>query len=70
MVSKEKFVAYLKVQKSGLTNMFDVPQVRVLAKEICDVELTKEEHIYIIGHYRELKKEYLEDWKKIFEEGR
>lgn len=68
MISREKFVAYLEVQKSGLTNMLDGPQVRMLAEETCDVELTEKEHIDIISNYGILKKKYLREWKEIFKE--
>jgi len=68
MVSKEKFIAYLEVQKSGATNMWDGPQVRMLAEEMCDVKLTEKEHIDIISNYGKLKKKYRREWKKIFEE--
>ena len=41
MVSKEKFRAYVKVQKTGITNMFNIPNVIEAADKIFDVELTK-----------------------------
>ena len=54
MVSKEKFRAYVKVQKSGITNMFDVANVIEAADKIFDVELTREDCIYIMKNYKEL----------------
>jgi len=53
-VSKEKFRAYLKVQKSGITNMFNIANVIEAADKIFDVELTKEDCIYIMENYKEL----------------
>ena len=55
-VSKDKFNAYVVVQKSGLTNMFDVRNVTFAAEQICDVVLTKEDCIYIMKNYGELSK--------------
>lgn len=57
-VSKEKFKAYLKVQKTGVTNMFNVYNVMEAAKIICDVELTKEDCFCIMKNYKELKEMY------------
>lgn len=49
--SKEKFEAYVALQKKGTYNMLH-PQVRV------ECDLTINEHIYICKHYRELCEEY------------
>ena len=57
-VSKEKFEAYVVVQKSGLTNMFHIENVKFAAEQICDVELTKEDCLYIMKNYSVLKEEY------------
>jgi len=54
MVSREKFEAYVKVQKSGITNMFNVPNVIEAADKIFDVELTREDCIYIMENYKKL----------------
>ena len=60
MVSKEKFRAYVKVQKSGITNMFNIPNVIEAADKIFDVKLTKEDCIYIMKNYKELTKAFKE----------
>lgn len=52
--SKEAFNRYIEVQKRGVCNMLS-QQVCVLA------QISKPEHIYIIGHYSELAKEYGKD---------
>jgi len=46
-MNKEKFNAYVAVQKGGLTNMFDVGNVINLA----EVELTKEDCLDIMQNY-------------------
>jgi len=53
-VSKEKFEAYVKVQKSGITNMFNIANVIEAADKIFDVELTREDCIYIMENYKKL----------------
>ena len=53
-VSKEKFEAYVKVQKSGITNMFNIANVIEAADKIFEVELTKEDCIYIMENYKKL----------------
>lgn len=58
MLSKEKFDAYITVQQSGATNMFAIKNVIQLANEICEVELTKEDCIYIMENYSMLKEKY------------
>jgi len=55
MVSKEKFEAYVGVRKSGITNMFNIPNVIEAADKIFEVELTKEDCIYIMENYKKLK---------------
>ena len=42
-ISKEKFEAYVTVQKSGTTNMMAINTVIKLADEMCCVELTKDQ---------------------------
>ena len=54
MVNKEKFRTYVKVQKSGITNMFNIQNVIEAADKIFDVELTREDCIYIMKNYKEL----------------
>lgn len=53
-VSKEKFEAYVKVRKSGITNMFNIANVIETADKIFEVELTKEDCIYIMENYKKL----------------
>lgn len=53
-VSKEKFEVYVKVQKSGITNMFNIANVIEAADKIFEVELTKEDCIYIMKNYKKL----------------
>jgi len=50
-VSKEKFLAYIKVQKSGMTNMFAINNVIYIAGNVYDVDLTKEDCLYIMKNY-------------------
>lgn len=61
MVSKEKFGAYLKVQKSGITNMFNIPHVIEAADKIFDVGLTKGDCIYIMENYKELMEAFKDE---------
>jgi len=53
-VSKEKFRVYVKVRKTGITNMFNIPNVIEAADKIFEVELTKEDCIYIMKNYKKL----------------
>jgi len=46
------FIKYLDVQKSGVTNMFDVRNVMALTG------LSKEQIIYIMKNYSELEEKY------------
>ena len=55
--SKEQFEAYVRVQESGVTNMWYVSLV-------CDLAghgLTEDHVYYIFDHYSELRKEYMND---------
>jgi hypothetical protein len=56
---KAKFLAYEDVRQSGQTNMFDVRVVQMLA----DVELSKQDIMYIMQNYGELKAKYLDHAK-------
>lgn len=58
MMSKEKFEAYVKVQKSGITNMFNIANVIEAADKIFEVELAKEDCIYIMENYKELEEAF------------
>ena len=48
----ELYEAYERVRRSGVTNMFDIKTVSMLSG------LTKEEIIFVMQHYRELKEKY------------
>ena len=52
-ITKEQFEAYIRVQNSGVTNMFDIRNVTVLTG------LSKEQIIAIMEQYNELTKKYL-----------
>jgi len=58
-ITKDKFDAYFTVQQSGATNMFDVRNVIKYANTLCDVKLTREECLYIMQNYSNLKKKYI-----------
>ena len=51
-ITKEQFEAYVDVQESGVTNMFDVKTVGELSG------LEKEQIMTIMQHYGELKDKY------------
>ena len=51
-ITKEQFEAYVNVQESGVTNMFDVKTVGELSG------LEKEEIMTIMKSYGELKEKY------------
>jgi len=51
-ISREQFEAYVDVQESGVTNMFDVKTVGQLSG------LEKEEIMTIMKGYSELKEKY------------
>ena len=57
-VSKEKFLAYVKVRKCGMTNMFDIKSVIYIADNVYETELTKEDCFYIMKNYGALLAEY------------
>ena len=52
-ITKEQFEAYIRVQNSGVTNMFDLKNVKALTG------LSKEQVITIMEQYNELTKKYL-----------
>lgn len=52
-----KFEAYLQVQEIGAYNMFD-PRARDLAQEFCEDYISREDWIFIINNYKQLKEEY------------
>ena len=51
-ITKDDFKAYVNVQMSGVTNMFDVRTVQSLSG------LEKEQIMTIMQHYGELKDKY------------
>ena len=51
-VTAREFGTYLAIQRSGVTNMFDVKVVQALTG------LSKPKIIYIMEHYAELNAEY------------
>ena len=51
-ITKKDFEAYVNVQESGITNMFDVRMVKSLSG------LEKEQIMTIMQHYGELKDKY------------
>jgi hypothetical protein len=51
MPDRNAFIRYLKVQKSGVTNMLDR-----CVQDLADI--TSDEHLYIIKHYSELAEKY------------
>ena len=54
LITKEKFEAYVDVQESGVTNMFDVRTVSMLSG------LDREEIMAIMKNYSNLKEKYNE----------
>lgn len=53
-ISRDKFNAYIEVQQSGKTDMFDLDKVLQLNKKMSEIELTKEELHYIMKNYPRL----------------
>ena len=51
-ITKEQFTAYVRVQKSGVTNMFDLRNVTALTG------LSKEQIIYIMENFSKLEEKY------------
>ena len=51
-ITKEQFTAYVRVQNSGVTNMFDIRNVTALTG------LNKEQCLEIMSNYGELDKKY------------
>jgi len=51
-ITKEQFAAYVRVQMSGVTNMFDVRNVTVLTG------LDKKQIMEIMSNYGELEEKY------------
>lgn len=57
-ISKRKWKAYRKVQKSNWTNMFNINNVIVYAKEQSNVKLNREDCLEIMGSYGMLQEKY------------
>jgi len=55
IITKEKFLAYYSVQKSGVTNMFDVQTVSDYSG------LDRSEILDIIKNYSKYKKQFVEE---------
>ena len=55
IITKEKFLAYYSVQKSGVTNMFDVQTVSDYSG------LGRSEILDIIKNYSKYKKQFVEE---------
>jgi hypothetical protein len=51
-ITKDQFTAYVRVQKSGVTNMFDLNNVKALTG------LNKEQCLEIMSNYGELEEKY------------
>ena len=58
-MNKEKFKAYLEVQKEGLTNMMDIPTVIGLSRKFSSEDLTKKDCVDIMRNYSKYKEEFL-----------
>ena len=55
MITREKFEAYVAVQMSGVTNMFNVPMVMSLSG------LTKEECLDVMKNYGKYREQFKEE---------
>ena len=55
MVTREKFEAYVGVQMSGVTNMFNVPMVMSLSG------LSKEECLDVMKNYGKYREQFKEE---------
>lgn len=52
--TKEQFADYVRIQMSGVTNMFAINRVCELSR----TNLTTDICLYIMDHYEELEEEY------------
>lgn len=57
-ITQEMFEAYVEVQESGLTNMYDVNAVIELAEDIAEVTLTRDQIKDIMKNYGALSEKY------------
>ena len=56
---REKFIAYLQVQQEGKFNMFD-PIAHHCVEELCGLEVSLEDYVYMMRNYTELYNQYIE----------
>lgn len=57
-MTKKKFKAYLTVRESGITNMFDLPEVKQLARKLANTELTSEEIFDAMSNFAKYSRMY------------
>lgn len=65
-MTKAKFIAFEKVRRSGLTNMYDINAVRLIAIKYGQM-LTNKDCFDCLLNYDKYRRKYLEDksiWKK------
>ena len=58
MITQEKFEAYVVVQQSGITNMWNIKNVIFAADEMCNVKLTKEDCLEIMKDCGKFKEKF------------
>jgi len=66
-MTKAKFIAFEKVRKSELTNMYDINEVRFIALAKFKQELTKKDCFDCMLNYDKYFRKYLADksiWKE------
>jgi hypothetical protein len=66
-MNKKKFLAFEKVRRSGLTNMYDINEVRFIAVSKYGQVLTKKDCFDCMINYDKYVRKYLVDksiWKK------
>jgi len=63
MVNKrEKFILYETVRNLGAYNMItESPKVIAFISRVYDVVISREDYIFIISNYSELKEEYIKE---------
>jgi hypothetical protein len=54
MITKKQFIAFLQIQRSGVTNMFDAEAVAALSRGI----LARQDVPVVLANYRQ----YLKEW--------
>jgi hypothetical protein len=63
-MTKAKFLVFEKVRRSGLTNMYDISEVRLIAVVKYGQMLTKKDCFDIMLNYDKYRRKYLETkWK-------